>query len=161
MTPTPKTRFSMWTLLRTPGRFTTRPLPVHFTTKMSVVRPFSVLSKDELALRKTGRFLSKAEILGVGVFSPLPIWFLENGSGGSGSACGSRNSSDTGSTQSLRSSRHFVVQCFWICANEQYLSLQSNLKYGWFMRKFSKQHLNPTVRMIRTGGFRHGSHTFM
>ena len=37
---------------------------------MSVVRPFSVLSKDELALSKTGRFLSKAEILGVGVFSP-------------------------------------------------------------------------------------------
>ena len=27
-TPTPKTRFSIWTLLRTPGRFTTRPLPV-------------------------------------------------------------------------------------------------------------------------------------
>ena len=46
-TPTPKTRFSIWTLPRTPGRFTTRPLPVHFTTKMSVVRPFSVLSKDE------------------------------------------------------------------------------------------------------------------
>ena len=42
-TPTPKTRFSTWTLLRTPGRCTTRPLPVHFTTKMSVVRPFSVL----------------------------------------------------------------------------------------------------------------------
>ena len=36
------------TLLRTPGRFTTRPLPVYFTTKMSVVRPFSVLSKDEI-----------------------------------------------------------------------------------------------------------------
>ena len=49
-TPTPKTRFSSWTLLRTPGRFTTRPLPVHFTTKMSVVRPFSVLSKDEIGL---------------------------------------------------------------------------------------------------------------
>ena len=47
-TPTPKTRFSIWTLLRTPGRFTTRPLPVHFATKMSVVRPFSVLSKDEI-----------------------------------------------------------------------------------------------------------------
>ena len=46
-TPTPKTRVSIWTLLRTPGRFTTRPLLVHFTTKMSVVRPFSVLSKDE------------------------------------------------------------------------------------------------------------------
>ena len=46
-TPTPKTRFSIWTLLRTPGRFTTRPLPVYFTTKMSVVKPFSVLSKDE------------------------------------------------------------------------------------------------------------------
>ena len=39
-TPTPKTRFSIWILLRTPGRFTTRPLPVHFATKMSVVRPF-------------------------------------------------------------------------------------------------------------------------
>ena len=47
-TPTPKTRFSIWTLLRAPGRFTTRPLPVHFITKMSVVRPFSVLSKDEI-----------------------------------------------------------------------------------------------------------------
>ena len=47
-TPTPKTRSSIWTLLRTPGRFTTRPLPVYFTTKMSVVRPFSVLSKDEI-----------------------------------------------------------------------------------------------------------------
>ena len=32
-TPTPKTRVSIWTLLRTPGRFTTRPLPVYFTTK--------------------------------------------------------------------------------------------------------------------------------
>ena len=39
----------IWTLLRTPGRFTTRPLPVYsFSTKMSVVRPFSVLSKDEI-----------------------------------------------------------------------------------------------------------------
>ena len=69
-TPTPKTRFSIWTLLRTPGRFTTRPLPVYFTTKVSVVR---LLSKDEIGpWSKTGRFLSKAEILGgVGVFSPL------------------------------------------------------------------------------------------
>ena len=49
-TPTPKTRFSIWTLLRTPGRFTTRPLPVHFTTKMSVVRSFSVLSKDKIKI---------------------------------------------------------------------------------------------------------------
>ena len=40
---------------------------------MSVVKPFSVLSKDEIGLSKTGRFLSKAEILGVGVFSPLSI----------------------------------------------------------------------------------------
>ena len=73
-TPTPKTRVSIWTLLRIPGRFATRPLPVHFTTKMSVVRPFSVLSKDEIGPHsKTGRFLtSKAEILGVGVFDPLP-----------------------------------------------------------------------------------------
>ena len=47
-TPTPKTRSSIWTLLRTPGRLTARPLPVHFSTKMSVVRPFSVLSKDEI-----------------------------------------------------------------------------------------------------------------
>ena len=37
-----------WTLLRTPGRFTTRPFPVYFTTKLSVVRPFAVLSKDEI-----------------------------------------------------------------------------------------------------------------
>ena len=57
-TPTPKTRFSIWTLLRAPDRFTTGPLPVYFTTKMSVVRPFRSL-------------VSKAEILGVGVFSPL------------------------------------------------------------------------------------------
>ena len=69
--PTPKTRFNLCTLLSTPGLFTTRPLPVHFTTKMSVVRPFSVLSKDKIGLSKTGRFLSKAEILGVGIFSPL------------------------------------------------------------------------------------------
>ena len=47
-TPTPKTRFRIWTLLRTPGRFTTRPLLVQFTTEMSVVRPFLVLSKDEI-----------------------------------------------------------------------------------------------------------------
>ena len=33
---------------RTLSRFTTRPLPVHFTTKMSVVRPFPVLSKDDI-----------------------------------------------------------------------------------------------------------------
>ena len=32
-TPTPKTRFSIWTLLRTPGRFTTRPLAVYFNHK--------------------------------------------------------------------------------------------------------------------------------
>ena len=79
-TPTPKTRFSIWTLLRTPGRFTTRPLPVYFTTKMSVVRPFSVLVRTKSAFIKTGRFLSKAEILGVGVFFPpfkiIPITFL-------------------------------------------------------------------------------------
>ena len=74
-TPTPKTGFSIWTLLRTPGRFTARPLPVHFTTKKSVVRPFSVLSKDEIGPEsKTGRFLSKAEIWGVGVFFPLSIF---------------------------------------------------------------------------------------
>ena len=47
-TPTPKTRFSIWTLLRTPGRLTTRLLRVYFTTKMSIVRPLLVLSKDEV-----------------------------------------------------------------------------------------------------------------
>ena len=31
-----------------PGGFTTRPLPVHFTTKMSLVNPFSVFRKDEI-----------------------------------------------------------------------------------------------------------------
>ena len=30
----------------------------------------------KLALSKTGRFLSKAEILGVGVFSPLSTYYL-------------------------------------------------------------------------------------
>ena len=71
-TPTPKTRFSIWTLLRTPGRFTTRPLPVHLTIKMSVVRS---LVRTKLAPSKTGRFLSKAEILGVGVFfPPFQFW---------------------------------------------------------------------------------------
>ena len=45
---------------------------MHFATKMSVVRPFSVLSEDESGPEsETGRFLSKAEILGVGVFSSL------------------------------------------------------------------------------------------
>ena len=33
-TLTPKTRFSIWTLLRTPGRFTTRPLPCAFYHKI-------------------------------------------------------------------------------------------------------------------------------
>ena len=72
---------------------------------MSVVRPFSVHSKDEIGPEsKTGRFLSKAEILGVlGVFSPLSSsaqsWvhqairrfhrkgaFGDRGAGGGGSA---------------------------------------------------------------------------
>ena len=44
----PQDKVSIWSLLRTPGRFTTRPLAVYFTTMMSVVRPFSVLSKDEI-----------------------------------------------------------------------------------------------------------------
>ena len=46
--PHPQDKSQHLDILRTPGRFTTRPLPVHFTTKMSVVRPFSVLSKDEI-----------------------------------------------------------------------------------------------------------------
>ena len=45
---------------------------------MSVVRPFSVLSKDKLVLSKTGGFLSKAEILGVGVFSSLSNFWCWN-----------------------------------------------------------------------------------
>ena len=60
--------------------FTKDPRPLYYKTppcvfyhkNYSVVRPFSVLSKDEIGQNtKTGRFLSKAEILGVGVFSPL------------------------------------------------------------------------------------------
>ena len=59
--------------------FTKDPRPLYYKTPpcafyhKNVVKPFSVLSKEELALSKTGRFLSKAEILGVGVFSPLSI----------------------------------------------------------------------------------------
>ena len=47
-----------------------------------------------MALSKTGRFLTKAEILGVGVFSPLPIFWrsseftkpgeIQKGTGGRG-----------------------------------------------------------------------------
>ena len=71
-TPTPKTRFSIWTLLRTPGRFTTRPLPVHFTTKMSVVRPFSVLGKDKTgSLVKRAVLLARLKSWGWGSFSPF------------------------------------------------------------------------------------------
>ena len=43
--------------------------------KMSVVRPFRVLSKDDIGLGKTGRFLSNSEVVGVGVFSPLSTLF--------------------------------------------------------------------------------------
>ena len=47
------------------------PPPVHFTTKKSVVRPFSVsLVRTKSAFSKTGRFLSKAEVLGVGGLFP-------------------------------------------------------------------------------------------
>ena len=72
-TPTAKTRFSIWTLLRTPGRFTTRPLPVCFTTKMSVVRPFSVLSKDEIGPESKDRavFLVRLKSGGRG---PFPLF---------------------------------------------------------------------------------------
>ena len=71
-TPTPKTRVSIWSLLRTLGRFTTRPFPAYFSTKMSVVRPFSVLSKDEIGPEsKTGRFLSRLKSWGWGSFPPL------------------------------------------------------------------------------------------
>ena len=37
-----------------------------------------------MALSKTGRFLSKAEILGVGVFSPLASYLFEVDFGGVG-----------------------------------------------------------------------------
>ena len=46
---------------------------MYSTTKISVVRPFQSLVRTKLALSKKGRFLSKAEILGVGVSSPLSI----------------------------------------------------------------------------------------
>ena len=71
--PHPQDKIQHLDFTKDPGRFTTRPLPVSSTTKTSVVRPFSVLSKDEIGPSKTGRFLSKAKILGVGVFSPLSI----------------------------------------------------------------------------------------
>ena len=46
--PHPQDKSQHLDFTKDPGRFTTRPLPVYFTTKMSVVRPFSVLSKDEI-----------------------------------------------------------------------------------------------------------------
>ena len=61
--PTPKTRFSIWTLLRTPGRTPT----CVFYHKMSVVRPFSVLSKDEIGPLQNGPFfLVKLKSWGLG-----------------------------------------------------------------------------------------------
>ena len=74
--------FNLWALRDLD--FTKDPRPLYYKTppcvfyhEMSVVRPFSVLSKDESGPEsKTGRFLSKAEILGAGVFSPLPILAL-------------------------------------------------------------------------------------
>ena len=69
-TPHPQDKIQHLDLLRTAGRFTTRPLPAYFTTKMSVARPFWSLVRTKLALSKAGRFLSKAEILGAGVFFP-------------------------------------------------------------------------------------------
>ena len=46
--PPPRQDSASRPVLRTPGRFTTRPLPMYSITKMSVVRPFSVLSKDDI-----------------------------------------------------------------------------------------------------------------
>ena len=53
-------------LRRTPGRFTTRPLPVYFATKFPFVGHLGSLARTKSALRKTGRFLRKAESVGVG-----------------------------------------------------------------------------------------------
>ena len=74
-TPTPKTRVSIWTLLRTPAALLQDPSLCIFYHKNVCSKAVSVLSKDETGQNsKTGRFLSKAEILGVlGVFSPLSI----------------------------------------------------------------------------------------
>ena len=58
-------------LLRTPGRFTTRPLPVQLTTKFPFLRETELLSTKSV-LSKKNNFLSKAEGVGLGAFSPLP-----------------------------------------------------------------------------------------
>ena len=41
-------REAISSLLRTPSRFTIRPLPVYYATKFAFVSPFWVLSKDEI-----------------------------------------------------------------------------------------------------------------
>ena len=72
-TPTPKTEFNLSTLLSTPGRFTTRPLPVHFTTKLSVVSRFPSLVRTKLALVKRAVFLVRLKSWGWGSFPPFQI----------------------------------------------------------------------------------------
>ena len=58
--------------------FTKDPRPLYYKTPPCVVYHKNVCSRSlvrtKLALSKTSRFLNKAEILGVGVFSLLSIW---------------------------------------------------------------------------------------
>ena len=46
--PHPQDKIQHLDFTKHPRRFTTRPLPVHFATKMSAIRPFPFLSKDEI-----------------------------------------------------------------------------------------------------------------
>ena len=70
--PHPQDNIQHLNFTRTPSRFTTRPLPVYFTTKMSVVRPFSVFSKDKKwPLVKRAVFLVRLKSWGWGSFPPF------------------------------------------------------------------------------------------
>ena len=66
--PHPQDKIQHLDFTKAPQALYYKTLPVYFTTKMSVFRS---LARTKLALSKTGRFLGEAEILGVGVFSPL------------------------------------------------------------------------------------------
>ena len=52
------------------GRFTTRPLPFYFTTRLSFVRLFWILCKDEIEPQENGPFSSKTESVGVELSGP-------------------------------------------------------------------------------------------
>ena len=72
-TPTPQDKIQHLDFTKDPRPLLLQdPLPVHFATKMSVARPFSVLSENEIGpLVIRAVFLVRLTSWGWGVFPPL------------------------------------------------------------------------------------------